>query len=56
MHLYTPYMTVGDSLCQGLGGEVLSALPRIKLSAAEIHGVGAILYRGTQGLHRPGRC
>ena len=40
---------------EGLGGEVFSTLTGIKGAAPQIYGVGAVLNRGLQGLHGPGR-
>ena len=55
VHRNTTDMTIFHRLRQGLGGEILGALPCIKLSAAKIHGICAVLYRCPQSLHRPCR-
>ena len=54
MHLDTPDVTVFHRLVEGGNRKILRALPRVKAAAAKIHGVGAVLYRGLQGLHGPG--
>ena len=56
MHRNAPDMAVFDCLGQGLGGEILCALARVKHTAAEVDGIGAVLYRSPEGLHGPGRC
>ena len=48
-------MAVFNGFCQGLGGEVLGTLSGVELTAAQIYGIGAVLHRGLQGLHGPGR-
>ena len=50
----TPNMAVLHCLGQSLRGKILCTLTGVKHSAAQIHGVGTVLHRGAQGLHRPG--
>ena len=54
MNLNPPDMTIFDCLHQGLGGEILCALPGVKAAAAEINRVGSVLHRGPQRLHGAG--
>ena len=52
----TPDMAVFCGFCQSLRGKIFGALTGVKLAAAKINGVGAVLHCGTQGIHRPCRC
>ena len=54
MHLDAAHMTIAHGVGQLLWAEILRALSGIKGAAAQIDRVGAVLYRGTQGVHGAG--
>ena len=56
VNLHAPDVAVLHRLGQGLRCKILCALPRVKHAAAQVNGVGAVLHRGPEGLHGPGRC
>ena len=55
MDLYAPDVTVGHGIPELVHIEVFGAAPGVEIAAAKVDGVGAVLYGGPQGLHRPRR-
>ena len=51
MDLHAPDMAVFHRVHQGLGGKVFRALTGVQIAHAQIHGIGAVLDRGTEGFH-----
>ena len=54
MHLHAPDVAVFHRVHQGLGGKVFRALAGVQTAHAQIHRVGTVLHRGSQGFHRTG--
>ena len=52
MHLYPSHVAVFHRLGQGLDREIFRALTGIKSAAAQVNGIGAVLYRSPQCIHR----